>query len=215
MIKWSSVATDMKNQTLVNKDERTQISSPLATYFFCLLNMRIFSHPPHRCKTTHIQKAHVWTHKLHISDTKCCHNPLHHSVTFIPTLIFRHKNEIFMYSLATRGMWLSENTWSGHPLFSDGKICFLIQSSLFPPGYATPRQIPAVWLQNLTELKNSLITIPLKYPATLTPNNGRNANHVSRWLRRAWKQSHQYGDFGACAKKWGRRRRKNKKKSQL
>lgn len=132
--------------------------------------------------------------------TKCCHNPLRHSLTFIPTLIFFQKNEIFTYSLATQGMWLSENTWSGHPLFSDGKICFLIQSSLLPPGYATPRQIPAVWLQNLTELKNSLITIPLKYPATLTPTNGGNANHVSRRLRGAWKQSRQYRGFGAWAK---------------
>lgn len=214
MIKWSSMATDMKNQTLVNKDKRTHISSPLATFISRLLNMHILNCPPHRRKTTHIQKAHVWTpyQRLCQTHTKCCHNPLCHSLRFIPTLIFLQKNEIFTYSLATQGMWLSENTWSGLPLFSDGKICFLIQSSLLPPGYATPRQIPAVWLQNLTELKNSLITIPLKYPATLTPTNGGNANHVSQRLRGAWKQSHQYGGFGSCAKV---RKKKKMKKSQL
>lgn len=209
MIKWSSMATDMKNQTLVNKDKRNPDSSPLATFISHLLNMHIFNCPPCCRNTTHIQKVHIWTQYQWLCQThkKCCHNPLNHSLRFIPTFIFLQKNEIFTYSSATQGMRLSENTWSGLPLFSDGKICFLIQSSLLPPGYVTPRQIPAVWLQNLTELKNSLITIPLKHPATLTPTNGGNANHVSQRLRGAWKQNRQYGGFGSYAKKRGRRRR--------
>lgn len=82
----------------------------------------------------------------------------------------------------------SENTWSGHLLFSDGKICFLIQSLLLPPGFATPRHIPAVWdSKTWQSLKNSLITIPENTHTMQSPNNGGNANCVSRWLREAWR----------------------------
>lgn len=51
----------MKTLTLVNKDERTQISSPPSTFFSRLLNMRILNHPLPPRKTTHVE-----THKPNI-----------------------------------------------------------------------------------------------------------------------------------------------------
>ena len=176
-------------------------ANPFTTFISCFLDMHILTPPPH----TH---THTHTHTcLNLYQWRCQTWPL--CTDSHPHLLSFRRMKFFTSSRAAQGTGLSEHTWSGFPLLSDGKICFLIQSSLLPPGYATPRQIPAVWLQNLTDLKNSLITIPLKYPVTLTPTGGGNANHVSPWLREAWKQSLQYGGFGLYGEKWGRQRWRN------
>lgn len=151
----------------VNNDKKIQISSNLVTFSLSsplLLNMRILSCPLHRHKGAHKKGTCMNTQDPYQqfcqTHTKSCHDPPL-SLTHIHTHThFPSEEWNFHIFLGDPGKWLSKNTWSGHPLFSDGKICFLIQSSLLPPGSAMARQIPAVWLQNLTELKNSLITIP-------------------------------------------------------
>lgn len=162
MIKWSSAATDMKNLTLVNKDARTQISShPSESQAPPPFLSFKYAHPQ-------LNHTHIATHTHHIRADQRHHTPTllqtHiHSHTHTQSFSFRKMK--FSHFFATRGIqrdWV-RNTWSGPPLLSDGKICFLIQSSLFPPGSARPpRQIPAVWLQTLRRhsAKIFLITMP-------------------------------------------------------
>lgn len=55
----------MKNQTLVNKDKRPQISSPLSLSPFKYAHLQS---PPHIAIKPHTYKRHMYEHTVHISD---------------------------------------------------------------------------------------------------------------------------------------------------
>lgn len=166
MIKWSLMATDMKNPTFVNKEKRTQISSTLATP--CTPRPPCCSYATHiKCKCTDIHQQ----LSKHTEKKKSSRNPSplvspshsHSHLFSVARIIF------FMYSVATPEVRLSgiHLIWPPAVSWWKDKLPTLVSH------LNLPRQLLAGRFYNLT---NSFITILFECPFTLTSSKGKNAD---------------------------------------